>query len=246
MAEKLIVAEKARLSGSAEHTKQAEAAFARIQQLTKRYNDQTDGKWRGMMDYRPRNLPVFDMPATTANAATAAATPVPQPDGAMVIDPTNFAQPHDRAGAGWRVVEGLGPRGRAIAVLPHMDTPTLSTPLEIRERARVAEFNLQMEDAGRVEVVIEALPTHPLTPAHKSLVAVSINDDDPVLIDFEQGANHENDRIWQQNVLRGAMLGKAALHLPARPSKLKLWAADAGVVVQRITLNHQPIKTGSN
>lgn len=36
--------------------------YANIVDLTKKYNNLSDGKWKGMMDMKPRNLPVFDDP----------------------------------------------------------------------------------------------------------------------------------------------------------------------------------------
>jgi hypothetical protein len=237
MAEKMILAEIARLSGSDELARRAEAALRRIEQLTEQYNAQNGGKWRGMMDYRPRKLPVFDMPPTTRQATTDVTTPVPQRAGQIFdIDPTKFIQSHDRGGAGWRVIAGLGPRGGAIAVLPQRDTPTLHSPQEIHSRAPVAEYAVKTDYAGEVVVIVEALPTHPLTPAHQVLAAASVNDGEPVVVGFEQGKDDEDDPTWQANVLRGAMFGRVRLRVPGGTYKLRLWAADPGVVVQRITL----------
>jgi hypothetical protein len=247
MAEKIIMAEKARLTGSDELARRAEAALRRIEQLTERYNTQNGGKWRGMMDYRPRRLPVFDMPPTTRQATAVVVKPSPQRAGQVFdIDPTKFARLHDRDGAGWRVIEGLGPRGGAIAVLPQRDTPTLRSPQEIRERAPVAEYTVRIADAREVEVVIEALPTHRLTPAHEVLVAVSVNDGEPVVVRFEQCKDDEDDPTWQRNVLRNAMSGKVNLRLSGGISRFKLWAADPGIVIQRITLGDRSDKTEPN
>ncbi len=240
MAEKLILAEKARRFGSKELAPRVEAALRRIEQLTERYNAQGDGKWRGLMDHRPRRLPVFDLPPTAPQTETAA-PPAPPASGPIVIDPTSFAQSHDRDGAGWRVIEGLGPRGRAIAVLPRKDVPTWRAPQDIREHAPVAEYSVRIENAREVEVVIEALPTHRLTPAHEVLAAISVDDGEPVVVRVDQGKDDENDPTWQRNVLRNAMTGSATLRLPGGASQLKLWAADPGIVVQRITLGERSL-----
>jgi len=235
MAEKIIMAEQVRRSGSKEFAQRAQAAFLRIQQLTERYNSQNGGKWRGMMDYQPRKLPVFEMPPTVReDTAHPAAHPPQQDNSAIEIDPAKYTQSQDRDGAGWRVIEGLGPHGVALAVLPAKDTPTWRSPRDIREHAPVAEYSLPPGHGDDGEVTVEALPTHQLTPEHEVLVAVSINDEEPVIVRFDQGKDHENDRTWQANVLRSAMFGQAKLRLPSGPSKLKLWAADPGVVVQGI------------
>ena len=40
----------------------AKQAYEDIQLLTKNYNELSQGKWKGIMDMKPRRLPVFDMP----------------------------------------------------------------------------------------------------------------------------------------------------------------------------------------
>ena len=236
MAEKIIRAEQARMSGSTQQASSAHSALRRIEQLTERYNAQKSGKWRGMMDHRPRRLPVFDMPPTSPYAK-APETPVPRgAERLFDLDVTTFARTHDREGAGWRVIDGLGARGAAIAVLPSRDVPTLRSSQEIRERAPVVEYPVKSDDVGEVDVVVEALPTHRFTPAHELLVAISIGDGEPMVVRFDRGKDDEDDPTWQANVLRSTMFGTATLRAPGGAYTLKLWGADAGVVIQRITI----------
>lgn len=237
MAEKMIMAEKARLTGLNDLVQRTEAAQKRIEELTETYNAQNDGKWRWIMDHQPRRLPVFDLPPLS-NKATATAIPSTSQNVGQIfeINPSKFAKSHDRNGVGWRIIDGIGPRGSAISVLPQRGSPRLRTPKEIREQAPVAEYIVRTANAREVEVVIEALPTHRLTPAHEVIVAVSVNDGEPVVVSFEQGGDDEDDPIWQRNILRNAMDGKVKLHLPKGISKLKLWAADPSIVIQWITL----------
>ncbi|MEO6569536.1 MAG: glycosyl hydrolase 115 family protein, partial [Opitutaceae bacterium] len=236
MAEKILLAEKARLTGSQTDAAAAEVAFKRIQQLTERYNAIGNGKWTGIMNASPRRLPVFDLPPTTMSSSAPVTAPADSMPGVR-IDPTKFGQRRDEQGAGWRVVEGLGPQGRALAVLPHRDTPTRLSPTEIREHSPMLEYRVNAAKAGDVQIVIDALPTHRLTPAHEMVTAVSVNDDAPVVVRFDQGADDENDATWQRNVLRNAMYGRATLRVPQGAYTLKLWAADCGVVVQQISVN---------
>ncbi|MEO5957508.1 MAG: glycosyl hydrolase 115 family protein [Opitutaceae bacterium] len=237
MAEKILLAEKARLGGSPADATAAEAAFQRIQQLTARYNAVGNGKWTGIMNASPRRLPVFAMPPTTPPAAPAPATALTDEMPGLRIDPTKFIQRRDEQGAGWRVVEGLGPQGRALAVLPHRDTPTRLSPAEIREHSPMLEYRVNAAKAGDVQIVIDALPTHRLTPAHEVVAAVSVNDEAPVVVRFDQGIDDEKDATWQRNVLRGAMYGRATLRVPQGSYTLKVWAADCGVVLQQISVN---------
>jgi hypothetical protein len=89
----------------------------------------------------------------------------------------------------------------------------------IRQRAPVVDYSVKTDHVGEVHVVVEALPTHRITPAHELLVATSIGDAEPVVVRFDKGKDDENDQTWQTNVLRSTLFG-----------------ADAGVVNQRITI----------
>lgn len=234
MAEKIILAEKARLSEDGELAQRADFALRRIEQLTQRYNSQNGGKWRGLMDHRPRRLPVFEAPPVTAAPANA---PARQQSGPTIeIAPTQFIGAPKRAGVAWLAIKGLGPRGAALSVFPRRDVPTLRSPREIRERAPFAEYAVAFDRAGQAQVTVEALPTHRLTPAHEVVAAVSVNDSEPVVVSFEQGQDDEHDPTWQTNVLRHAMCGTVTLEVPDGPCVFKLWAADSSVVVQHITL----------
>lgn len=237
MAEKILfLAEKTRKAGSEEPAQQVKAAMERIEQLTGQYNTHNDGKWHGMMDHRPRGLSVFSLPSTSATADRK--EPPTQEKREIEIDPTKFECSQEHDGAGWLAVDGLGPRGSAVVVLPFRNMATARTPREIRERAPVAEYPLEFDDGGKVEVTVEALPTHPFTPEHEVLAAVSVDDAEPVVITFDRGENDEHDPKWKENVLRHAMFGAAKLSVPKGKCMLKLWAADRALVVQQITLSH--------
>jgi hypothetical protein len=238
MAEKMILAEKARLSRSSDFARQAEAAVQRVEQLTARYNGLGEGKWQAIMDHAPRRLPVFGPPVTTPQEGTGSASSPPPRAPATIIDPTKFSRAQSREGRGWKVVEGLGPRGAALVVLPQQDVPTLNEPAAIRERAPFAEYRISHDQAGEVEIILEVLPTHRLTPAHEVLAAIAINDGEPLLVRFDQGKNDEYDPTWQTNVLRSMMPGQVTVRVPAGPSTLKVFAADSGVIIHGIKLVH--------
>ena len=96
------------------------------------------------------------------------------------------------------------------------------------------EYQVDGGKGGAVKLTIEALPTHPLTPEHETIVAVSIGEGDPALVRFVKGIDDEKDPIWQDNVLRGLMRGTIEVRVPAGPYTLKLWAADPAAVILRL------------
>lgn len=263
MAEKMLLAEKSRLLAARGDARantfadRAEAAFARIGQLTQRYNEQLGGKWRGMMDARPRKLPVFDMPVVgrvtaaaeghvispTTSQASATSQPAssqasaPRQEMVVAMQASRFARAEKRGGGvGWITIDGLGRRGSAVALQPRAAAATLRDPDEIRDRAPVAEYALDAPPGGEATIIVEATPTQPITPAHELITAVSFDDAAPTIVRFEQ-SSEERDRVWQQNVLRNAMFAKVKLTVPQRARVLKLWGADPSVAVQRITID---------
>ncbi|MFT4176160.1 MAG: glycosyl hydrolase 115 family protein [Luteolibacter sp.] len=237
LVEKIITAEKVRVLDAQDLIPRAEAAFKRVLDLTKEYNSLNDGKWRGMMDYRPIKLSVYREPSFTKPAdGKAGPQQAPEPKNRITVDVTGFTKTGERDGTGWKVIEGLGPRGRALTVLPRKDRPTLRDPKQIREGAPYVEYRVEMPREGEVEVMLEALPTHGFTPRHEVIAAVSVNEGDPVLLRFNKGKDNEYDPTWQANVLRSAMDGKIKMQMPAGHSTLKVWAADPALVLQHVTL----------
>jgi hypothetical protein len=59
----LTYAKQGRLSAS-KYKELSNSAFENIVSLTKNYNQLSQGKWKGIMDMKPRRLPVFDNPST--------------------------------------------------------------------------------------------------------------------------------------------------------------------------------------
>jgi len=189
----------------------AVAAYERIQQLTRQYNEQLDGKWRHMMNAAPRKLPVFDPPGEKRVATTAPTTPP-----SIVLDLRNPLKRDPR----WTFVEGLGRRGGAMTIIPRLaagDPP-------------VAEFKLKLPGGGDFELRIEALPTHPLTPQHALAIDVAVDDQPRQTVRFKQSTD-ERDPVWQQNVLRNAMTGSVTVRLQPGEHVLRLFGTDPSVVV---------------
>lgn len=133
MNEKHLYAQLAR-HGKAEWQKSHDA-YDKIVSLTAQYNALNKGKWKGIMDYKPRNLAVFDKIIEEKAVA-----PLANND-----QPVKRIPGRDLKGSiGY---EGLGYEGQAGAI-----------PLDVE-----ASYPLKGLKGDSVTVVIHLLPTHPVS-----------------------------------------------------------------------------------
>ena len=103
------------------------------------------------------------------------------------------------------------------------------------------EYDILVLEGGTAKVIIEALPSFPLTAAHPLKCAISLDDQPLQWIIFDMG--DEGSRTWQDNVLESRMTGKGELTLAPGKYKLKLWGTDPSVNVDRIIIDFGGLKS---
>ena len=210
MNEKLLKAQLAR-HGKADWA-ESDAAYDSIVALTKIYNEgiNNQGKWRGMMDHRPRKLPVFDK--VKHNTVD---TPMHDND--------------DLVQYGWHPMycvsgnpipcEGLGYLGTA-ALIPQRVSVTY-------------ESEVVAEGIGdSVNVVLTFVPRHPLND--KSLrVALSIDNGKPYVVDYATKGRSEE---WKVNILWNRAHRIVRVPVDSKKSRhtFTLTALDEGIILDTI------------
>lgn len=118
--------------------KQSDEAYASIVSMTEKYNALKDGKWKGIMDFQPRKLPVFDpVPHTTAD------TPLPVP-------PAPFARFNGKA---YTHVRGEQPLCHGLGY----ERGAISLPL-----GTTVDYAFTANAAGPIRLEIALAPTHPV------------------------------------------------------------------------------------
>lgn len=141
-------------------------AYDSIVALTETYNKgiANHGKWQGMMDMRPRKLPVFNPLA-----------PVPQCD-APVVTPTRQIDVRTLGGDALVAHPGLGRAGYSVEI----------------PRGAGATCSLGPAGADSVTVILSFLPSHPIVEGEGLKVAVSLDGSAPVVADYStQGRSEE-------------------------------------------------------
>ena len=210
MNEKLLKAQLAR-HGKADWA-ESDAAYDSIVALTKIYNEgiNNQGKWRGMMDHRPRKLPVFDK--VKHNTVD---TPMHDND--------------DLVQYGWHPMycvsgnpipcEGLGYLGTA-ALIPQGVSVTYESEV-------VAEG---ISDS--VNIVLAFVPRHPVND--KSLrVALSIDNGEPHVVDYATKGRSEE---WKVNILWNRAHRIVRVPVDSKKSRhtFTLTALDEGIILDTI------------
>ncbi len=212
MNEKLLKAQLAR-HGKADWA-ESDAAYDSIVSLTRIYNEgiNNQGKWRGMMDHRPRKLPVFDK--VKRNTVD---TPMYSDD--------------DLVHYGWHPMycvsgnpipcEGLGYLGTA-ALIPQGVSVTY-------------ESEVVAEGIGdSVNIVLAFVPRHPVND--KSLrVALSIDNGKPHVVDYATKGRSEE---WKVNILWNRAHRIVRVPVDSKKSRhtFTLTALDEGIILDEIYL----------
>jgi hypothetical protein len=137
--------------------------------------------------------------------------------------------------AHWSTVEGLGPSGKAVALLPanltasQKEDDTNAPTLEF-------DFNSKGGDAG---AWVDFLPAFRLYPGMKLRVAVSVDNGLPAIIEVpgSSGAENENGQVRSQGVQNNYVRTRVPLPaLTAGKHAFKIRAVDPGVLIDRISL----------
>lgn len=187
----------------------SDMAYDSIVALTRRYNEgiANGGKWNGMMDYRPRRLPVFE-------PVKREAVQDDLPEGREVLFRWNG---NECSRSCYVACEGLGYEGKAVHVKK-------GTELSF-------DFNLSGQDS--VEVEVRLLPNHPVE-GNRLRFLLSLDGTDSAPVGYETLGRSEE---WKENVLRNQAVRCVVLPLGGkRKHRLAVRALDEGVVLDQVML----------
>lgn len=217
------------------------AAARRIDELTRRYNEDTaGGKWRGIVmvnGLSKRDWPSFQLPpvlplddATALAAVTAQESARPNRVGEAVyaaIDAGHFTSKTDVPGGGWCSIPGLGRTGSAVTVLPStlQGAPRLS-------------YRFHLATGGPATLRVRLLPTHPLVSGQGLRFAIALDDGQLVPLAVTSGFDLKS-AAWKERVLSNATEVSFTFPAPLTPGEhtLHLVAVDTGVVIDKFVID---------
>ena len=154
--------------------------------------------------------------------------------GFVSINTEHFSRKKAGKNANWKVLEGVGYSGNVSVALPRTVASEVSISA-IKKNSPVLEYDFYTFNFGKANVVVQAVPTHAFYEGKGVRCAVSIDDAEPVIIDFQ---TFGRDDEWKQNVLKNAtqkqakqIINKAGKHT------LKIWMVDPGVMIDQVLID---------
>ena len=172
---------------------------------------------------------------TVAGASSHPAASVQLPAGQGWRDAANVDRQSSAGAAGWRVIEGLGPSGRAMALEPAGLDSSWS---ESNTNAPALEFDFKCK-GGDAEVFVDFLPTFRIYAGMKLRVAVSVDGRAPMLVEVpgSGGKEDENGNLRSSAVQNNYTRARIPLSgLAAGRHTFVIRAVDPGAVVDQMCL----------
>ena len=215
------------------YAQKAKAAFAEIQLITKKYNEEiADGKWNGMMSWKPRDLAVFKMPKVADSIAPAgAAKAIAKTENKTIVRASQYQNKFTPNGVTLQSIKGLGIGGEGISSYPFTFKPVAANELQ---NAAYAVYQVDFNTAGEHEIEVKCLPTQGVNNGLKVRYAISVNNDKPQIVNISPAS--ENN-IWKQNVLQGYASGVTKHQITKTgKSTVKVYLLDPGLVVNQLEI----------
>jgi hypothetical protein len=202
--------------------RQMEQAYDSIESLNRRYNELSDGKWRGMMALSTSFTPTaqyYQKPQVTyTEGAGEKSIPLVPFDasedlsGCYLVDLRHYSQKD----AGVQLVEGLGYDWHVVQL-----------------RQGKVSYQLPAITRDSVDIFFYAVPFWPLYAGKSNRIGISVDGGEMQV--FENKFK-EYDRTWKDQVMRNGI--GCRLHFAIDPSKpshtLTIHTVDSGQMVQRV------------
>ncbi|MDE6009899.1 MAG: glycosyl hydrolase 115 family protein, partial [Muribaculaceae bacterium] len=199
---------------------ESQRAYQEVRKLTEYYNDVvSDGKWKGSMDMRPRDLPVFAAPSLPIMLTEAEMWNYPTPD----VGNPRKADPGNVVAANADSFVRLKGDARPIGMLGHsMNAVALS-------KGSSLGYDFEVKEAAEGVVRIAVLPTHAID-GEDVRFSVSVDGGEPTVFSLKEPFRSER---WKQNVMRGQTVRSVPVSLQPGKHTLEVKALDDNIAVDQ-------------
>ncbi|MBQ9356357.1 MAG: glycosyl hydrolase 115 family protein [Prevotella sp.] len=205
-------------------------AYREIQQLTHYYNDSlAGGKWKGIMNMMPRDLPVFNPPTVPY---------LPASDflpgyGTYTV---RTAQTNDAIARNACQYQTATEGVQTIQMLGHsMNAVSIPKDGEVVFEFTVGQ-EMQIPGNGEVALYTAMIPTQP-NDRGDLRYQVTLDDQEPIVISLKEPYRSE---FWKTSVLRGQALKKNTVNLGPGQHTLKVKALDDHIILDQWMIDFKP------
>jgi hypothetical protein len=143
---------------------------------------------------------------------------------------------YPNSGTQWQTIPGLGRQFDVMGVYP-TTTPSFSDVAKAKADAPKLEYDFTVSHGGAAMATVYAIPTHRINPERSLRYAISIDDEEPTVVNLEQTAGDTN-KVWNQNVIRNASV-TVTNHTLAAAGKhtLHVYMMDPGVLLEKLVVS---------
>ena len=206
---------------------ESQRAYQEVRKLTEYYNDVvSDGKWKGSMDMRPRDLPVFFAPNLPLILTDSEMQKYPTPDVVNPLSP-NAGKVVAVNADSFSNVKGTA---TPVGMLGHsMNAVALG-------KGSTLTYDFEVAEGSDGVIRIAAIPTHAIDGVEVRY-SVSIDGSKPEVFSLKEPFRSER---WKENVMRGQTLRTVPASLKAGKHKLEIKALDENVVIDQWMWDPEP------
>lgn len=199
---------------------ESQRAYQEVRKLTEYYNDVvSDGKWKGSMDMRPRDLPVFAAPSLPIMLTDAEMASYPTPEVGNPRQP----KPGKAVSANADSFVRLRGNARPVGMLGHsMNAVAL-------EKGASVGYDFEVKEAADGVVRVAMIPTHAID-GQDVRFSVSVDGGKPEVFSLKEPFRSER---WKENVMRGQTLREVPVTLKPGKHTLEIKALDANIVLDQ-------------
>jgi Glycosyl hydrolase family 115/Gylcosyl hydrolase family 115 C-terminal domain len=204
---KLLIAQLARHEKAV--WKLSDDAFDTIEVLTNKFNKLGDGKWKYMMDFRPRRLAVFDKVVRTITDKPLAQAAKPL----FIFNGTGYKKFTGQQ----PIAYGLGYQKGAVSLA----------------KGSTVYFDFIINASDSISIVTALAPNHPVEGT-KIRYIIQLDNETAVTFDYATKGRSEE---WKQNVLTNQSVRTTKLFV-AKPGihTIKITAVDEGVIIDQVKI----------
>jgi len=155
-------------------------------------------------------------------------------NGVIAIEAEHFAKAQNTKNNEWKLIQGLGRQNDAMGTFP-----VTASPLEVSvKQVPSLTYEFVTSSAGEANLRFYCLPSQPINGDYKLRFAVSIDDEEPTVVDASlKEVMNENNKEWQTNVLRAVNITVTKTNIPqAGRHQLKIAMIDPGIVLDKIEI----------